>query len=85
MFGRDGELTKLNQVRNDPTKPIDERRRANKALEKIVDQMRDRTLMDMRIQLIKASKAGDETYIHRITQKMRAYQNEDMETGLYQD
>lgn len=82
MFGRDGELKKLNDDRNNPNLPRFVRRQADEAHHKIVEQMKDRRLMDMRLELIRATRAGDLEAINKIEKRIRAYTGEDRETGL---
>ncbi len=82
--GREGELAKLNSVRNDPTKPNWLRANADKNHAKIVAQLKDKKLMLMRERLIKAAQAGDAPAQARIQMEMRYYLGEDTETGLYE-
>lgn len=81
MYGRDGELKRLNNDRNDPTLSRFTRKQADKAHSKIVAQLKDHKLMGMRERLIKATKAGDPYEAKKIETEMRAYTGEDRETG----
>jgi hypothetical protein len=81
--GRNGELTKLNKLRNDYTQSPVTRRAADKNHAKIVHQLRDKKLMRMRHRLIQAGRAGDRLEIARITAMMKAHTKEDRETGHY--
>lgn len=80
--GRGGEMVRMNRERNDVRLPRWRRRDADKALYKIASQLKDKRLMRMRARLIKASQAGDEPEIIKITRCMRDYLGEDQETGL---
>lgn len=82
--GRGGELTKLNTVRNDYTKPRFIRKQADEAHAKITTQLKDKTLMGLRDRLIKAARAGDAREQAKISQAMKAHTGEDRETGLYE-
>lgn len=83
--GREGELTKLNSVRNNPDKPDFIRKQADEGHTKIVKQLKDRKLMVMRLRLIRAAQAGDAKEQARIAQAMKAHTGEDRETGLPDD
>lgn len=83
MYGRDSELIKLNNTRNDPTKSNAVRLKADKTRQQILDQMRDKRLMGMRLRLIQASRAGDVIEMAKISAQMKDYLNEDRETGHY--
>lgn len=80
--GREGELTKLNSVRNNPDKPVFIRKQADEARTKIANQLKDKRLMGMRHRLIQAAQAGDAREQARIAQAMKAHSGEDRETGL---
>lgn len=81
-YGRAGDLAKLNAVRNDPTKSKFVRNQADNSHRVIVEQLKDRKLMGLREQLIKAARAGDLEAQDRIARQMKAYSKEDQETGL---
>ena len=83
MYGRDGELTKLNAVRNDPSKSKWARNEADKAHRAITDQLKDKKLMAMRERLIRASQAGDRVEMARIGALMKDHEGKDTETGHY--
>lgn len=81
-FGRQGELEQLNRDRNNPGLDKYTRKRAEDALKTIIDQLNDRKLMDMRLRLIRAAQAGDLIEQDKIAKQMKAYNHEDLETGL---
>lgn len=81
MYGREGELRKLNRDRNNPDLPRIARLRADQALHKIVGQLNDKKLMGMREQLIRATQAGDSKAAQNIQLRMRDYTSEERETG----
>lgn len=82
MYGRAGTLLKLNKDRNNPNLSKFERLQADKAHQKIVNQMKDKKLMRMRLRLINATRAGDITESSKIEQQMKDYLKEDRETGV---
>lgn len=59
------------------------RKRAAEAYYKILRNIQDRPLMALRERLSKASQAGDELAIDRITKAIRYHERADLETGLY--
>lgn len=81
MFGRAGELERLNSDRNNPELPPFTRLQADKAHAKIVAQMKDKKLMTMRERLINANLAGDVEEVKKIEVAMRTYTRQDQETG----
>lgn len=81
MYGREGELSKLNRDRNNTALSFFVRERADRAHKKIVDQLKDKKLMGLREQLIKATRAGDQEASVKIQLQMRAHTGEEMETG----
>ena len=81
MYGRTGDLLKLNRDRNDYRLSKFSRSQADKAYAKIVMQLKDKHLMGLRLRLIGAAKAGDLTESSKIEQQMRSYIKEDRETG----
>lgn len=81
MHGRAGELKKLYEDMNNPDLPAIVRERADHAMRKIREQMEDKKLMNMREQLIRATRAGDSAAARRIELRMREYSGEDRETG----
>jgi hypothetical protein len=82
MYGRAGTLLKLNKDRNSPKLSKFERLQADKAHQKIVNQMKDKKLMRMRLRLINATRAGDLYESSKIEQLMKDYLKEDRETGV---
>lgn len=81
MYGRAGELERLNADRNNPKLPFIVRRRADEARTKILEQLKDKKLMGMREELINATRVGDTEAAAKIQMRMRAHTGEDMETG----
>lgn len=82
MYGRASELKKLNDDRNNPGLPKFVRGQADKAHSKIVAQMKDKKLMNMRLRLIKATQAGDLPEAGKIEIAMKAHAKEDRENGI---
>lgn len=82
MYGRAGELKRLNNDRNNYSLPKFVRKQAAKAHAIITKQIKDKKLMRMRLRLIGAVKARDEHEIHKIEQLMRFYLRQDRETGI---
>lgn len=81
MYGRAGELVRLNKDRNDYTLSKIVRQRANEAYVKISHQLKDKKLMSLRLRLIRATKARDMDIAERIQLQMRDYLKQDRETG----
>lgn len=81
MYGRTGDLTRLNRDRNNPALSGFVRLQADKAHAKIVRQLKDKTLMRMRERLIYATRAGDMTEARKIEIAMHAHEKKDQETG----
>lgn len=81
MYGRAGDLAKLNKDRNDTKLSPFVRKQADEAHAKIVEQLKDKKLMRLREQLIEATKAGDMDYAGKIQLQMREHTGEDKETG----
>lgn len=82
MYGRDGDLKKLNRDRNNTELPKFVRLQADKAYHTIVNQIKDKKLMRLRLQLINAVKSGDMKSASKIEQQMRSHVGEDRETGV---
>lgn len=81
MFGRAGDLKKLNDDRNNPLLSNVQRQQADKAHTKIVEQLKDKKLMRMRERLIRATRADDQEAAMKIQLQMRDYLGEEKETG----
>ena len=81
MYGRTGELIRLNRDRNDYTLVKIVRQRANEAYVKIANQLKDKKLMSLRLRLIRATKARNMDIAERIQLQMRDYLKQDRETG----
>lgn len=84
MHGWEGTLAKYKKIRDDPRQPREQRYAADRAIQKIVAQLRDKKFVGLREQLVGAHKAGDERAIINITKQIRAHNGEDTETGLYE-
>lgn len=74
LYGRLTTLNKLKSVRDDPDKPMLARKRADEAMSRIIRQLEDRRLMDMRMRLIRATRAGDYEASWKIENQIRAYE-----------
>lgn len=83
MYGREADFKRLNEDRNNPKLSKIVRQRADKAYKKIAEQVKDKKLMRMREQLIRATQAADEPAQHKIQMQIRDYQKQDKETGQY--
>lgn len=81
MYGREGQLKKLNNDRNNPKLSRIVRERADRARLKIINQLEDKELMGMREQLMRATQAGDSEASRKIQLRMRDYLGEERETG----
>jgi lipopolysaccharide biosynthesis regulator YciM len=81
MYGRAGDLLKLNRDRNNPELSMFQRKQADEAHAKIVRQLKNKPLMRMRLRLINATRAGDLEEAAKIQIGMRALMKEDQETG----
>lgn len=81
MYGRAGELERLNRDRNNPKLSKFQRKMADEAHANIVRQMKNKPLMRMRLRLINATRAGDLYVSGKIQEAMKAYQRQDRETG----
>jgi hypothetical protein len=84
MHGWEGTLAAHKKIRDDPRQPRERRYAADKAIQKILAQLKDKKLVGMREQLVGAHKAGDEKAIISVTKQIRAHNGEDPETGLYE-
>jgi len=81
MYGRTGDLERLNKDRNDFSLSRFVRLRADMAHREITNQIKDTKLMSLREQLIRAAKAHDSEAEQRIQRQMRQHTGEDKETG----
>jgi hypothetical protein len=77
MYGRAGDLLKLNRDRNNPELSMFQRKQADEAHAKIVRQLKNKPLMRMRLRLINATRAGDLEEAAKIQIGMRALMKED--------
>lgn len=82
MYGRGGDLKKLNTDRNNGELPKFVRLQADKAYHKVIEQIKDKKLMRLRLQLINATRNGDIKIASKIEQQMRSHVGEDRETGI---
>ena len=70
---REGELMRLNRVFNDPLKSRHERRLAHDTFNKILRQVKDKHLTELRRRLIRAHQAGDTDAAEKITDEIEDY------------
>jgi len=82
MHGRQTTLQKLNEDRNNPELGKFTRLQADKAYTKIIEQLKDKKLMALREQLIKASQSGDQNAVWKITNQMREHEGKQREDKL---
>ena len=82
MYGRSKDLAELNKARNNPELNKFTRTLADKSHYKITQQLKDKKLMSLREQLIRAARARDQVAEDRIQKQMREYTQENKETGL---
>lgn len=74
LYGRLTTLNRLKAVRDDPNKSKLARLSADRAMQKIQTQLKDRRLMALRERLIKATRAKDYSESWRIENQIRAYE-----------
>lgn len=74
LYGRLTTLNYLRGRRDDASRHHIVRMRADRALRKIVDQLRDRQLMKLRGRLLKAQKYQDLHAVWMIENQIRAYE-----------
>lgn len=79
LYGRLTTLKKLTKDRDNPNLHPFVRLQADKAIEKIKSQIKDRPLMAMRERLIKATRAGDLHEVWKIENQIRAYEGKELE------
>lgn len=82
MYGREGDLKRLNDDRNNPSLSRFVRQQADKAHATITSQIKDKKLMRLRTELINAARANDLEAQNKIAMQMKAHTGEDRETGL---
>ena len=70
---REGDLTRLHKVFNDPLKSRHERRLAHDTFNKILRQLKDKKLTELRRRLIRANIADDNDAVERITEEIHEY------------
>jgi hypothetical protein len=76
LYGRLTTLNYLKERRDDPSRLSFRRMQADRAIHKIVAQLRDRKLMKLRERLIRANKYGDTHAIFLIENQLRAYERD---------
>lgn len=74
LYGRLTTLNRLQAARDDVSKHRFSRTQADKAIRKIVAQLRDRQLMRLRERLIKATQAGDHHEQWKIENIIKAHE-----------
>lgn len=70
---REGDLTRLHKVFNDPLKSRHERRLAHDTFNKILRQLKDKKLTELRRRLIRAHNAEDVDAAEKITEEIYEY------------
>ena len=70
---REGELKRLSEVFNNPLKSRHERRLAHDTFNKILRQVKDKKLTELRRRLIRAHQANDTEAAEKITDEIEAY------------
>lgn len=71
--GRYKDLARLQAVLDDPSKPMYAKRQANAAKQDILRQLKDKKLVALREQLIKAAQAFDEYGEWKIVNQIKDY------------
>lgn len=74
LFGRLTTLNYLKERRDDARRHPFRRLQADRNIRKIVNQLRDRRLMGLRVRLIKAQQYGDLHNVWMIENQLRAYE-----------
>lgn len=74
MYGRMTTLKRLRENRDDPAKHPFRRMQADRAIKKIMAQMRDRNLMHLRERLIRATLYGDLYWQWKLENQIRAHE-----------
>ena len=70
---REGELKRLHEVFNNPLKSRHERRLAHDTFNKILRQVKDKHLTELRRRLIRAHQANDTEAAEKITDEIEVY------------
>lgn len=76
LYGRLSTLNYLKERRDDARRHPYRRMQADRAMRKIVGQLRDRNLMKLRERLIRANAYGDSRAIFLIENQIRAYERD---------
>lgn len=79
LFGRETTLYKLNRDRNNPKLSKIVRKRADEAMTKILKQLKDKKLMQMRTRLIAATRDGNQYEVWKIEQQMKEHEGRERE------
>lgn len=79
LYGRYTTLNDLKKRRDDTTKPYFIRERAARAMNEIIEQLKDKKLMALRERLIKAARAGDKHEEWKIANLMREHEGRETE------
>lgn len=85
MYGRMTTLRRLKDARDDPSRHPIRRMQADRALRKIMAQLRDRKLMGLRERLIRATKYGDQKAVQQIENEILVYEGklDQVDTHFY--
>lgn len=70
---REDNLRRLKEDMNNPLLPMPTRQKAHRTFENILRQIKDPTLVDMRVRLLKAHQAGDSEIAEKITMEINEY------------
>ena len=79
LYGRLTTLNKLRSVRDDHSQHWFTRQRADRAINLIREQLKDRKLMSLRERLIKATRAGDLHEVLKIECLIRDHEGQEKE------
>lgn len=71
--GREADLEYLKSVSNDYSIPYATRKVAYRKFQNILRQVQDKELNEMRLRLIRATKARDAEFVENMTEKIRVY------------
>lgn len=74
MYGRQTTLEYLRARRDDYSRHPFRRKQADRAIKQIISQLRDKKLLRLRERLIRATRAGDDHWIWKIENQIRAHE-----------
>lgn len=74
MYGRQTTLKRLKERRDDYSRHPFHRMQADRAIKKIIAQLRDRKLMRLRERLIKATIAGDQHMVWKLENQILVHE-----------